>query len=76
MYRPQLNQRKHKRLIGDTTTDAENLEAGLAKLQAVARTEQTIALIRDLQLMALRVQRNLYQMMEIARHEPSDDEDQ
>ena len=72
-YHAQVNQRKHKRLIGDTTTDAENLEAGLVKLQAVARNEPTIALLRDLHIMALRMQRNLYQMMEIARTEPDDE---
>lgn len=72
-YKPQPNERKHKRLIGDAESELALAEQELDQLQRAARNDATKAHIRGIQVRVLRAARLLNQMMEIARLE-SDDE--
>ena len=68
-YKPQPNERKHKRLIADATAEAELAEQALDELQRAARNDATKSHIRGIQVRVLRINKFLSQMMEIARLE-------
>lgn len=68
-YKPQPNDRKHKRLIGDAAAEAALAEQALDQLQQAARNDATRAHIRGIQIRVLRIDKLLSQMMEIARQE-------
>jgi hypothetical protein len=71
-YKPQPNERKHKRLIADATAETELADQELEELLRVAKSPETKAHIRGIQVRVLHVDKLLNQMMEIARLE--DDE--
>jgi RNA-binding protein YlmH len=68
-YRPQPNERKHRRLIADATAEVELAEQALDELQRAAKNDATKSHIRGIQVRVLRVDKLLSQMMEIARLE-------
>ena len=74
-YKPRPNSRKHRRLIGDATAEAELAEQELDELQRAARNDATKAHIRGIQVRVLTIDKLLRQMMEIARLESEDDEE-
>lgn len=74
-YRPQPNQRKHKRLITDALSEAELLEISLSQLQEAAKNNETKSYIRQAQIRALTVEKYLNKMMDIVRREEDDEEE-
>lgn len=68
-YKPQPNERKHRRLIADATAQAELAEQALDELQRAAKSDATKSFIRGIQVRVLRIDKLLSQMMEIARLE-------
>jgi RNA-binding protein YlmH len=68
-YKPQPNERKHRRLIADATAEVELAEQALDELQRAAKNDATKSHIRGIQVRVLRVDKLLSQMMEIARLE-------
>lgn len=66
-YKPQPNERKHKRLISEAAAEASLAEQALDQLQRAARNDTTKAHIRGIQVRVLRIDKLLLQMMEIAR---------
>ncbi len=74
-YKPQPNQRRHRRLIGDALAEAELAQQELDQLQRVAQSDKTKAFIRGIQIRNLQITNLLHQMMEIARQENETDED-
>lgn len=71
-YKPQPNERKHRRLIADAIAEAELAEQSLDELQRAARNDNTKSFIRGTQVRVLRINKLLRQMMEIARLEMED----
>ena len=72
-YKPQPNERKHKGLISDATAETELADQDLEELLRVAKSPETKAFVRGIQVRVLRVNVLLGKMMEIARSE-SDEE--
>lgn len=72
-YKPQPNERKHRRLIADATAETELAEQALDELQRAAKNDATKAHIRGIQVRVLRVSKMLSKMMEIARLESDSD---
>lgn len=72
-YKPQPNERKHKGLIADATAETELADQDLEELLRVAKSPETKAFVRGIQVRVLRVNVLLGKMMEIARSE-SDEE--
>jgi RNA-binding protein YlmH len=68
-YKPQPNERKHRRLIADATAEVELAEQALDELQRAAKNDATKSHIRGIQVRVLRVDKLLSQMLEIARLE-------
>ena len=66
-YRPQPNE--HKRLIADATAETELADQELEELLRVARSPETKAHIRGIQVRVLHIDKLLSQMLEIARLE-------
>ena len=66
-YKPQPNERKHKRLISEAAAQAALAEQALDELQRAARNDNTKAFIRGIQVRVLKIDKLLSQMMEIAR---------
>lgn len=73
-YKPRVGDRKHRRLIGDALSLAEMTAGDLAQLKAAARNERTQAHIQVMEANLLKITVLLYQMMEIARREDTNQE--
>lgn len=73
-YKPRVGDRKHRRLIGDALSLAEMTAGDLAQLKAAARNERTQAHIQVMEANLLKITVLLYQMLEIARREETNQE--
>ena len=73
-YKPRVGDRKHRRLIGDALSLAEITAGDLAQLKAAARNERTQAHIQTMEANLLKITVLLYQMLEIARREETNQE--
>jgi hypothetical protein len=74
-YKPQPNQRRHRRLIGDALAEAELAQQELDQLQRVAKNDATKNHVRGIQIRTLKIANLLHQMMEIARLEQEDNDE-
>lgn len=74
-YKPQPNQRRHRKLIGDALAEAELAQQELDALQRHAKNDATKSHVRGIQIRTLRIANLLHQMMEIARLENEFNED-
>jgi hypothetical protein len=71
-YKPRVNERKHRRLIADALTLAEQAGEELRPLRQAARNDATKAHIQRIEIRLLELRTLLYQMRDIAKGDIDD----
>jgi len=73
-YRPQVNNRKHKSLVGDALALAEITSGKLSKLREAAKNDATKAHIQGIENDMLKLQVILHQVLELIHEAQAHDD--
>ncbi len=74
-YKPQVNNRKHKSLVGDALSLAEISSGKLAKLRDAAKNDATKAHIQGIENDMLKLQVTLHQVLELIHEAQASQDD-